>query len=110
MAAPTAGLHFTADVFDRLAARGIGWVDATLHVGIGTFRPIEAERIDDHTLHAEWAELDAGAVATLRERRSRGGRIVAIGTTSARTLETAAGVRRVASLRRGDGTLPEAGP
>lgn len=90
VAAPTAGLHFTAEVFQRLAGRGIAWVDATLHVGLGTFRPIEAERIEDHALHAEWAELDAGAVETLRERRAGGGRIVAIGTTSARTLETAA--------------------
>jgi len=90
VAAPTAGLHFTDAVFRRLAGRGIAWVDATLHVGLGTFRPIEAERIEDHALHAEWAELGAVAVETLRGRRAGGGRIVAIGTTSARTLETAA--------------------
>ena len=90
VAAPTAGLHFTEGVFDRLAARGIAWVDATLHVGIGTFRPIEAERIEDHALHAEWAELGEEAAASLNERRAGGGRVVAIGTTSARTLETAA--------------------
>jgi S-adenosylmethionine:tRNA ribosyltransferase-isomerase len=95
VAAPTAGLHFTDAVFERLAARGIAVVDATLHVGLGTFRPIEAERIEDHTLHAEWAELTASAVAVLAERRSRGGRIVAVGTTSARILETAAASGRV---------------
>jgi S-adenosylmethionine:tRNA ribosyltransferase-isomerase len=89
VAAPTAGLHFTAGVLDRLAARGIDSVDATLHVGIGTFRPIEVDRIEDHTLHAEWAELSAEAAATLNDRRARGGRIVAVGTTSARVLETA---------------------
>jgi S-adenosylmethionine:tRNA ribosyltransferase-isomerase len=90
VAAPTAGLHFTDDVFRRLAARGITQVDCTLHVGLGTFRPIEAERIEDHRLHAEWAELAPGAAAILNERRRQGGRIVAVGTTSARVLETAA--------------------
>jgi S-adenosylmethionine:tRNA ribosyltransferase-isomerase len=89
-AAPTAGLHFTPEVFDRLAERGIACVDLTLHVGLGTFRPIEADRLEDHVLHAEWAVLPAEAVARLEERRRQGGRIVAVGTTSARTLETAA--------------------
>ena len=89
-AAPTAGLHFTAAVLDRLAGRGIACVDLTLHVGPGTFRPITAERIEDHVMHAEWAELPAEAVGVLEERRRQGGRIVAVGTTSARTLETAA--------------------
>jgi S-adenosylmethionine:tRNA ribosyltransferase-isomerase len=97
VAAPTAGLHFTDDVFRRLAARGIGSVDCTLHVGLGTFRPIEAERIEDHVLHAEWAELGPTAVAALAACRARGGRIVAVGTTSARVLETAAAA--------GEGTL-----
>ncbi|HMB08676.1 MAG TPA: tRNA preQ1(34) S-adenosylmethionine ribosyltransferase-isomerase QueA [Isosphaeraceae bacterium] len=90
VAAPTAGLHFTDDVFRRLGARGIGWVDATLHVGLGTFRPIEAERIEDHVLHAEWGALSAAAAEALNTRRRRGGRIVAVGTTSARVLESAA--------------------
>ncbi|MBX6313226.1 MAG: tRNA preQ1(34) S-adenosylmethionine ribosyltransferase-isomerase QueA [Isosphaeraceae bacterium] len=90
VAAPTAGLHFTEELFRRLGERGIAWVDVTLHVGLGTFRPIEADRIEDHVLHAEWAELSEAAAMTLNEHRRRGGRIVAIGTTSARTLETAA--------------------
>jgi S-adenosylmethionine:tRNA ribosyltransferase-isomerase len=90
VAAPTAGLHFTDEVFRRLAARGVDSVDCTLHVGLGTFRPIDAERIEDHALHAEWAELLPSAAATLNDCRGRGGRIVAIGTTSARVLETAA--------------------
>jgi S-adenosylmethionine:tRNA ribosyltransferase-isomerase len=98
VAAPTAGLHFTDDVFARLGARGVARVDCTLHVGLGTFRPIEAERIEDHVLHAEWAELSPSAAATLNEQRRRGGRIVAVGTTSARVLETAA-------MAVGDGTL-----
>ncbi|WZO98045.1 tRNA preQ1(34) S-adenosylmethionine ribosyltransferase-isomerase QueA [Isosphaeraceae bacterium EP7] len=90
VAAPTAGLHFTPLVFDRLDARDIARVDATLHVGIGTFRPIQTESIEDHALHGEWAELTDSAVQTLLARREAGGRIVAVGTTSARTLETAA--------------------
>ncbi|MFI5454625.1 MAG: tRNA preQ1(34) S-adenosylmethionine ribosyltransferase-isomerase QueA [Isosphaerales bacterium] len=90
VAAPTAGLHFTNEVFANLAVRGIAWVDLTLHVGPGTFRPIETERLGDHIMHAERAELSAQAVATLKLRRSEGGRIVAVGTTSARALETAA--------------------
>jgi S-adenosylmethionine:tRNA ribosyltransferase-isomerase len=90
VAAPTAGLHFTDDLFARLAARGIACVDLTLHVGLGTFRPIETGRLEDHVMHSEWAELSAEAVATLESRRRRGGRIVAVGTTSARTLESAA--------------------
>jgi len=89
VAAPTAGLHFTEDVFARLAARGVGTADLTLHVGVGTFRPIEAETLDGHVMHAEWAELDAETAARLRDHREGGGRIVAVGTTSARTLETA---------------------
>lgn len=89
VAAPTAGLHFTDDVFRRLAERGIACVDATLHVGLGTFRPIEVERIDEHRLHAEWAQLDAPAATILNERKAQGKRVVAVGTTSARILETA---------------------
>lgn len=89
-AAPTAGLHFTDEVFRRLAERGVGRVDVTLHVGLGTFRPIEAERIEDHALHAEWASLDPRTADRLTLARAYGGRIIAVGTTSARTLETAA--------------------
>jgi S-adenosylmethionine:tRNA ribosyltransferase-isomerase len=90
VAAPTAGLHFTPEVFDRLSRRGIERVDVTLHVGIGTFRPIEADRIDDHVLHAESAELSPEAAGTLNRRKLEGARIVAVGTTSARVLEAAA--------------------
>jgi S-adenosylmethionine:tRNA ribosyltransferase-isomerase len=90
VAAPTAGLHFTDDVFHRLDARGIGRVDLTLHVGLGTFRPIEADRIEDHSLHAEWASLSIETAERINRARAERGRIVAVGTTSARTLETAA--------------------
>jgi S-adenosylmethionine:tRNA ribosyltransferase-isomerase len=94
VAAPTAGLHFTPEVFARLERRGIGRVDLTLHVGIGTFRPIEADRIEDHVLHAEHAELTPEVAETLNRRRLEGGRIVAVGTTSARVLEASAGSGR----------------
>jgi len=89
VAAPTAGLHFTEGVFAGLAAKGVEVVDATLHVGVGTFRPIEAETLDAHRMHSEWAELSPETARTLREHRERGGRIVAVGTTSTRTLESA---------------------
>jgi S-adenosylmethionine:tRNA ribosyltransferase-isomerase len=90
IAAPTAGLHFTDELFTRLADHRIDWVDLTLHVGVGTFRPIQVERLEDHVMHAEWIEISAPAVQLLESRRRSGGRIVAVGTTSARTLETAA--------------------
>lgn len=90
VAAPTAGLHFTAELWSRLASRGIEAADITLHVGVGTFRPIEVEQIEEHQLHAEWAELTPEVAERLQVCRGRGGRIVAVGTTAARTLETAA--------------------
>ena len=90
VAAPTAGLHFSDDIFVGLAKRGISWTYLTLHIGVGTFRPISTKFISDHFMHAEWAELSASAVTELNNRRDKGGRIVAVGSTSARTLETAA--------------------
>jgi S-adenosylmethionine:tRNA ribosyltransferase-isomerase len=90
VAAPTAGLHFTAPLLRQLAERGLAICRLTLHVGLGTFRPVSVQRLEDHVLHAEWAAIDADAVATLHQRRSAGGRLVAVGTTVVRTLETAA--------------------
>jgi S-adenosylmethionine:tRNA ribosyltransferase-isomerase len=89
-AAPTAGLHFTPALLEALAARGIGRAEVTLHVGLDTFRPITSDRIDDHPMHTEWCACPAATVAAIRETKARGGRVVAIGTTSVRTLETAA--------------------
>jgi S-adenosylmethionine:tRNA ribosyltransferase-isomerase len=89
VAAPTAGLHLTEEVFRRLSIRDVRCATVTLHVGLGTFWPIEAEQIEDHVLHAEWAELSEAAAEAINERRRRGGRVVALGTTSARVLETA---------------------
>jgi len=90
VAAPTAGLHFTERSFADLERRGVEWVDLTLHVGAGTFRPITSERIEDHELHWEHATLSGEAAERLNRARDEGRRIVAVGTTSARVLETAA--------------------
>ena len=90
VAAPTAGLHFTENVLDHLRERRIPSYDITLHVGIGTFRPIEVDAIEDHVLHAEWGNVSIETADLLQDHRQRGGRIVAVGTTSARTLETSA--------------------
>jgi S-adenosylmethionine:tRNA ribosyltransferase-isomerase len=105
VAAPTAGLHFTDRLFHRLTGRGVTSIDCTLHVGLGTFRPIAAECIEDHRLHSEWAELTPAAAAALNQTRLEGGRIVAVGTTSARVLETAAGAGIGAEPEGRDGRL-----
>lgn len=89
VAAPTAGLHFTADLLDRLAAKGLGRVDLTLHVGAGTFLPVNVEDTDQHVMHAEYGSVSADAASRLNAARAGGGRIVAVGTTSLRTLESA---------------------
>ena len=88
-AAPTAGLHFTPALLDRLRAQGVGVATVTLHVGLGTFRPVHAERIEDHVMHAEYGVLPPEAAAAIRRTRAAGGRIVAVGTTSVRVLESA---------------------
>jgi S-adenosylmethionine:tRNA ribosyltransferase-isomerase len=90
VAAPTAGLHFTPALLDRLAAAGIGRADLTLHVGAGTFLPVEAEDTADHVMHPETALLDEKAAALLNAAHDAGGRIGAVGTTALRTLESAA--------------------
>lgn len=89
-AAPTAGLHFTQALLDRLRAQGVRIVDVLLHVGLGTFRPVSAERVEDHHMHAEYCEVTAEAARAINEARASGGRVVAVGTTSVRTLESAA--------------------
>ncbi|MGI9524740.1 MAG: tRNA preQ1(34) S-adenosylmethionine ribosyltransferase-isomerase QueA [Hyphomicrobiaceae bacterium] len=90
VAAPTAGLHFTDTLFSRLTARGVTRHNLTLHVGAGTFLPVKSDFIRNHEMHAEWGELSSTVASKLNEVRSRGGRIVAVGTTVARLLETAA--------------------
>lgn len=89
VAAPTAGLHFTDSLLEQIAKGQTQIADVTLHVGIGTFRPIEAETLDDHDMHYEWGQIDRANCDLINDRRSGGGRCVAVGTTSVRVLESA---------------------
>jgi len=90
VAAPTAGLHFTPELFAALEAAGIGRETLTLHVGAGTFLPVKADDTDDHRMHAEWGRIDAATADRLNAVRAAGGRLIAVGTTSLRLLESAA--------------------
>ncbi len=91
VAAPTAGLHFTSDVLAALEAMGVRRAAVTLHVGVGTFRPVEEDDPGEHEMHREWYEVTADAAATVNEAREAGGRVWAVGTTAVRTLESVAG-------------------
>ncbi len=90
VAAPTASLHFDAALLEALRERGVESTRVTLHVGAGTFQPVRADDLDRHRMHSEWFEVDAGAVEAVARARSRGGRIIAAGTTTLRALESAA--------------------
>ncbi|MCO8241410.1 tRNA preQ1(34) S-adenosylmethionine ribosyltransferase-isomerase QueA [Streptococcus suis] len=87
-AAPTAGLHFTQELLEKIEAKGVKLVYLTLHVGLGTFRPVSVDNVDEHEMHSEFYNLSAEAAQTLNQVKDSGGRIVAVGTTSIRTLET----------------------
>lgn len=97
-AAPTAGLHFTNELLDRLKEKGVKLAFVTLHVGLGTFRPVKAEEIADHHMHAEFCMISQETADLLNETKKNGGRVVCVGTTSCRTLE---------SLANDDGTFEE---
>jgi len=90
VAAPTAGLHFTPELRARLQQKGVQFAGVTLHVGAGTFLPVKAERVAEHRMHAEWGELGEETVAAIEAAKAAGGRVIAIGTTSLRLLESAA--------------------
>ena len=90
VAAPTAGLHFTPQLFEELDRRGVRRATVTLHVGPGTFQPVQVEEVERHRVHAEWGEVPAATAEAVAECRARGGRVVAVGTTAVRVLETAA--------------------
>ncbi|MBR6208946.1 MAG: tRNA preQ1(34) S-adenosylmethionine ribosyltransferase-isomerase QueA [Oscillospiraceae bacterium] len=96
-AAPTAGLHFTRELLDRLSAQGINLAYITLHVGLGTFRPVKEENIEDHPMHSEFCIITPETADTINRTRAAGGRIISVGTTSCRTLE---------SFAREEGTIP----
>ncbi len=87
-AAPTAGLHFTQELLEKIEAKGVKLVYLTLHVGLGTFRPVSVENLDEHEMHSEFYTLSQEAADTLNQVKEKGGRIIAVGTTSIRTLET----------------------
>ena len=97
-AAPTAGLHFTTELLEKLSDMGVKQAFVTLHVGLGTFRPVKEENIEDHPMHAEYCVISKETAKIVNEARAAGGRIIAVGTTSCRTLE---------SFAREDGTLEE---
>ena len=87
-AAPTAGLHFTNELLDKIRDKGVKTAFVTLHVGLGTFRPVKAEEITDHHMHSELCMISAETAAILNETKASGGRIICVGTTSCRTLES----------------------
>ena len=98
-AAPTAGLHFTRELMEKIAAKGVKLCYVTLHVGLGTFRPVKAEEIEDHEMHSEFCIIPEETARIVSETKKKGGRVIAVGTTSCRTLE---------SFAREDGSLPTA--
>ena len=89
-AAPTAGLHFTAELLDQIEKKGVKLAYVTLHVGLGTFRPVKADDISEHHMHSEYYQITAEAARTINETKENGGRIICVGTTSCRTIESAA--------------------
>lgn len=90
-AAPTAGLHFTPELLDKVRKMGVSIAEVTLHVGLGTFRPVSEDDIRNHPMHSEWYEITPEAAGIINETKEKGGRVIAVGTTSTRTIEAAAG-------------------
>ena len=90
VAAPTAGLHFDQDMLQAITDMGVERAEVTLHVGAGTFQPVRVDRIEDHQMHSEWLEVSEAVVEAVKACKARGGRVIAVGTTSVRSLETAA--------------------
>ncbi len=88
-AAPTAGLHFTDELLEKIKAKGVGYGEVTLHVGLGTFRPVKVDKIADHRMHGEYFHISSEVADEINRRRAAGGRIIAVGTTSCRVLESA---------------------
>ena len=103
-AAPTAGLHFTPELLERIRAKGVEIVPVLLHVGLGTFRPVKVENIEEHEMHSEYFEVTEEAARRVNAARERGSRVVAVGTTSVRTLESAAENGRLVA-QRGDTSI-----
>lgn len=105
VAAPTAGLHFDTDLLARLADKGVEQAFVTLHVGAGTFQPVKVDRVEDHVMHSEYLEVPEDTVSAVQACRARGGRVVAVGTTSVRSLETAAQASGELAAYRGESDI-----
>ena len=108
MAAPTAGLHFTEEILAALRERGVETASVTLHVGLGTFAPIRTEVVEEHKIHTEWYQISDETAEKITRAKREGRRVVAVGTTTVRTLEYAAGrgVSRVKRQEQEQGQLP----
>ena len=103
VAAPTAGLHFTRELLETITSTGVKVVTVTLHVGLDTFMPVRVEQIDRHTIHSEWCRMDGEVIKTINRARVAGGRIVAVGTTTVRVLETASANSSSGPMKSFDG-------
>ena len=90
VAAPTAGLHFTEELIEKIKEKGVGFGEVTLHVGLGTFRPVKVDNVEEHLMHSEYFHISEEVASEINRRRERGGRIIAVGTTSCRVLESVA--------------------
>ncbi len=105
-AAPTAGLHFTPELMDTIRAKGVNITEVTLHVGLGTFRPVQEDEIADHKMHSEWYSVSEETAKLIHDTKAAGHRVIAVGTTSCRTLSRRRQVRRDQSLQRQHRHLP----
>lgn len=101
-AAPTAGLHFTKELLEKIKEKGVNVVSVTLHVGLGTFRPVKVDKIEEHHMHTETFNITKEAADTINRTKAAGGRVIAVGTTSCRTLESAAGDDGIIPAKSGD--------
>lgn len=99
VAAPTAGLHFDEEMLDELRAAGVHATEVTLHVGAGTFQPVRTEKVEDHVMHSEWIDVNAETCRAIQQARERGGRVIAVGTTAMRSLESASRGKELAPFR-----------
>ena len=106
VAAPTAGFHFTEELIEKLKGQGIEFAEITLHVGLGTFQPVKSERIETHKIHSEWAELTAKNADLINQAKAEGRRVIAVGTTTTRTLEAAAPPPPFSSPQAGEENKP----